>query len=463
MSTSNDTEKPALPDPTEEALVSSSKPATKPWERFLSVLGWTPPRCRHHPDQEFPFTLSLNLLFSLASTITVANLYYAYPVLNKIADDFDINYEKASLIPTLLQAGYGAGILLLCPLGDLKRLRPFILTLVLVSTTIWLGLCAATSFAASCVLNLLAGFTSVTPQMMLPLTDSIAPPARRVRAMSIVFAGLMFGQVLPRVLSGVVTEYADWRTIYWTALGLQVGLFGLLWLLLPDYEPNNPGGVNYVQLIWSVLSLAFTQPILAYGCLISLLSNAAMSSFWTILTALLASSAYAFSPMQIGLFSLVAIAPVVLVPLYSSFVIEHFAAYLATSIPLALAVGGVAVGTFVGPISLGGLIVHALAIDFGVDSTSVAYRTAIYSAVPKGRNRVNAAYTTCSFIGQMIGTKVGNSLYASGGWLRVGIASISFLVGSLVILFARGPREVRWFGWKGGYSVRKVEKGLEDR
>ncbi|KAF6807095.1 membrane protein [Colletotrichum plurivorum] len=163
MSSRNDTEKPTPPDLTEEAAVSSSKPAPKPWERFLSVLGWMPPRCRHHADQEFPFTLSLNLLFSLASTTTVVNLYYAYPVLNKIADDFDITYEKASLIPTLLQAGYGAGILLLCPLGDRKRLRPFILTLVLVSTTIWLGLCVATSFTASCVLNLLAGFTSVTP------------------------------------------------------------------------------------------------------------------------------------------------------------------------------------------------------------------------------------------------------------------------------------------------------------
>ncbi|KAF9870606.1 membrane protein [Colletotrichum karsti] len=446
---------------TQEDRGSAPTQAPKPWKRLLKVISWTPPNCRHSPDGSFPFTWSLNLLFSLASVITVGNLYYAYPVLNKIADDFEITYETASLIPTVLQAGYGAGILLLCPLGYQVRLRPFTLTLVLASTLMWLGLCVTKVFPASCALHFIAGFTSVTPQMMLPLAHSIAPPAKRVRAMSIVFAGLMFGQVLPRILSGAMTSFVNWRYVYWTALGLQVTLFGLLWLFFPDYPPKNAkSSINLVQQLWRVVRLASTEPILAYGCIVSLLSNAALSSFWTTLTALLASPPFGFSPLQIGLFSLTAIAPVVMVPLYSSLVVEYVPTYLAASISLVCGIAGVAIGTFTGTFSLVGLVFHALAVDFGVDSTSVAYRSAIYGAVPKGSNQANAAYTACSFVGQTIGTKVGNTLYVRQGWKGVGIAGMAFLASSILITLARGPREVRWFGWRGGFFPRK-EKGSQ--
>lgn len=49
-----------------------------------------------------------------------------------MAEDFDIGLEKASQIPTLMQAGYATG-LLLCPVGDIVRLRPFVLLLVFVT------------------------------------------------------------------------------------------------------------------------------------------------------------------------------------------------------------------------------------------------------------------------------------------------------------------------------------------
>lgn len=71
-----------------------------------------------------------------ATTITVANLYYVQPILFKIADTFDVSFEEASSVATLLQAGYAAGLLLICPLGDIFRRRPFILILVLFTATL---------------------------------------------------------------------------------------------------------------------------------------------------------------------------------------------------------------------------------------------------------------------------------------------------------------------------------------
>ena len=45
------------------------------WNALVRVLTWIPSRCRHSAAQELPFSLSLNVLFGLASTITAANLY----------------------------------------------------------------------------------------------------------------------------------------------------------------------------------------------------------------------------------------------------------------------------------------------------------------------------------------------------------------------------------------------------
>ena len=71
-----------------------------------------------------------------AATFTVTNLYYNHPVLSILADDFDVSYEKVSTIPTVMQAGYAAGLLFLNPLGDVFRRRAFVLILVWFTATV---------------------------------------------------------------------------------------------------------------------------------------------------------------------------------------------------------------------------------------------------------------------------------------------------------------------------------------
>lgn len=130
--------------------------------RINEYTAWTPRRCRYDPENPPKFGWGLNLIFALvcvnhqrvlgkgrtchsnklcsdlvqATTVTVANLYYVQPILFKIADTFDVSFEEASSVATLLQAGYAAGLLFLCPLGDIFRRRPFILLLVFFTATL---------------------------------------------------------------------------------------------------------------------------------------------------------------------------------------------------------------------------------------------------------------------------------------------------------------------------------------
>jgi hypothetical protein len=113
-----------------------SRPAPK-WQQVLHVLNWMPPWCRWNPESPPVFSLPMNVLFAFAGTFTVANLYYNHPILNILARDFDVAYETASRVPTLMQAGYATGLLFLCPLGDVFKRRQFVLIMVLFTSTLW--------------------------------------------------------------------------------------------------------------------------------------------------------------------------------------------------------------------------------------------------------------------------------------------------------------------------------------
>jgi predicted MFS family arabinose efflux permease len=443
------------------------------WKRIITSEKWTPLHCRQDPNREFSLTTSLIVLCACASGVTAANLFYTYPVLNKAAESFNVSYQTASLIPQLLQAGYGVGILLLCPLGDVFRLRPIILALLTITTITWLGLCLAPSFHAFTALSFIAGFANVSPQLLLPLIGTVAPPHRHATAISLVLAGMMMGLAVPRVVAGIVTQYTPWRNIYWASLGIQILLLIAMWALFPDFPRPEPQTTKFLQKYTSVLRdiarMTVTKPILAHGCTVTFLINAVLASFWTTLTAHLAAGPRNFGPLQIGLFSIIAVGTTSAIPLYSYLVIERYATYFSSTIGLVYGLISIALDAYTGnALGIGGSIVQALGVDFGLQLPSVAYRAAVYRDLPA--NRANVIFTACAFIGQLVGTSVGNAMYAGGGWERVGTFHVVVTVVTLGVVCSRGPKETGWFGWTGGAGLRlegvevdKHEEGMVEK
>lgn len=131
--------------------------------QLVNALLWAPPQCRWNPDNPPKFNILLNALFAFAGTFTVANLYYAQPLLDLLADFFGVSQERASLIPTCCQAGYAAGLILICPLGDMVRRRPFVLLLTFITATMWLALCFTNSYSVFLAFSFLTSVTTVTP------------------------------------------------------------------------------------------------------------------------------------------------------------------------------------------------------------------------------------------------------------------------------------------------------------
>ena len=334
-------------------------------------------------------------------------------------------------------------------------------------STCRIGLCVTKSFVAFGVITFITAVTTVTPQLMLPLVGDMAPPHRRSTALSIVVSGMLLGMLIARLLSGVVARFIGWRYIYWISLGLQYFILILLYLLMPDYPATNPGEKiwkKYPSLLWDIVKLVLKHPVLVQAMLVGMLTSASFTSYWTTLTFLLAGDPYNYNSLVIGLFALIGICSMTWGPIFARTVMEKHQPLFSVIIGELICLTGVVVGTYTGKLTVAGPIIQAIGIDIGAQTGQIANRTAIYAVAPKARNRVNTAYMVSVFSGQLIGTAVGNAVYADGGWVASGSASVGFVSLALVICFLRGPHEKGWIGWHGGYNMRRVPpKQPEDK
>ena len=94
------------------------------------------------------------MVFMLAVSVglIVANIYYSQPLIGPIARELGMSPQTAGLIATLTQLGYGAGLLLLVPLGDLIENRKLVIGII------GLGMIASLKVASVARSNM-AGFT----------------------------------------------------------------------------------------------------------------------------------------------------------------------------------------------------------------------------------------------------------------------------------------------------------------
>jgi predicted MFS family arabinose efflux permease len=309
---------------------------------------------------------------------------------------------------------------------------------------------------------MICGFTTVTPQLALPIIGGQVPPNRRASAVQIGVSGILLGSLLGRLCSGIASNYSTWRLIYWVALGLQYLLLILLFAYMPDYPSRAPESKSYFHMLWSTVYMTFTEPLLLQVCIQSFCVSAVFSAFWTTLTFQLASPPYGYNSLEIGLFGLIGVIAIVLGPFYGRVFMDHFVPWFSAFVGETFALVGVIVSTFTGDMTVAGPIIEAIALDMGTQTSQTANRVAAFSIDATAMNRVNTAFVVCGFLGQFSGAAFGNKLYADGGWVRVGGATIGLMGLALVVLCLRGPSEKGWIGWSGGWNMRMPKEEEEE-
>lgn len=79
-----------------------------------------------------------------------------------IAKDLGVSNERVSNLPTLLQGGYGTGILFISPLGDMIRRRQLVLLLISITTLLSIGLALSPNVMAMEGLCFITGVFTVS-------------------------------------------------------------------------------------------------------------------------------------------------------------------------------------------------------------------------------------------------------------------------------------------------------------
>ncbi|WP_303669612.1 MFS transporter [Pseudomonas aeruginosa] len=93
------------------------------------------------PSSPSSLPSALVLLFAVACGLSVANVYYAQPLLDALGDEFAIGQAGVGLLFGATQAGCALALLLVVPLGDLleRRRLMFVQLLLLVLSLLLVG------------------------------------------------------------------------------------------------------------------------------------------------------------------------------------------------------------------------------------------------------------------------------------------------------------------------------------
>ncbi|MGW1605855.1 MFS transporter, partial [Streptomyces eurythermus] len=251
-------------------------------------------------------TPARTLAFAVAAGLAVGNLYWAQPLIETIAASLGVSSSSAATLVTVTQVGYALGIFLLVPLGDVlnrRRLVPLVLAL---SAVMLLGAALAPTFAVLLAALGGVGLTTVGAQLLTPLASELAEPERRGQVVGAVASGSLIGILLSRTISGVVADLLGWRAIYGIAAAAAITLAAVLRAAIPPLEPREP--VPYPRLLGSVFTTLAHHRAAPPTLLLSAVTFAVFSLFWTSTTYLLTAAPFAYSTSQIGLLGLAGLA-----------------------------------------------------------------------------------------------------------------------------------------------------------
>lgn len=374
-----------------------------------------------------PLSTALILLMATATGLAVASNYYAQPLLHTIAQHMGLSMSGAGSVVITAQLSYGAGLLLLVPLGDLFEQRRLIVIMTVLSA---LGLLLS-AFSPSLTWLLLGtaitGLFSVSAQILVTMGASLTDPQSRGRVVGTLMSGLLLGILLARTVAGALSSAGDWRTIYLLAAALMFISAIALFFALPSH--HHSAGLSYPKLLGSVFRLFVDEPVLRLRAALGLLTFSLFALFWTPLAFLLAVPPYSYSDAVIGLFGLAG-AVGALAASWAGRMADRGKGQQATTVGLLVLLASWLPMAFAGT-SLTALLIGVLALDFAVQLVHVSNQNAVFQVRPAARNRLNAGYITCYFIGGALGSLVGAQTYPVYGW--DGIVLVGAVIATLTL------------------------------
>ena len=371
---------------------------------------------REEPRQTPPLSRAIMLLFAVASGLAVANAYFAHPMLDVMADDLGLSHAHAGLIVGATQVGYGLGLILLVPIGDLVDRRRLVIAQSLLSVIALIAIGFASSGNMLLVAMALMGLLAVVTQAFVAYAASLAPPAERGHIVGVVTSGIVLGILLARTVAGTLTDLSGWRTVYLVSAAATLIIVALLWQALPRQE-TRPATMSYPRLIGSLFGLLVTEPALLIRGIICMLIFANITTLLTPLVLPLSAPPFSLSHTAIGLFGLAGVAGALGATRAGRWT-DRGLGQRTTGISLALMLLAWWPISLL-PHSILWLVLGVIVIDFGLQAVHVTNQAMIYRVRPDAQSRLTAGYMVFYSIGSALGSSMSTLAYAHASWFGV--------------------------------------------
>ncbi|EPF69856.1 MFS transporter [Acinetobacter indicus] len=369
------------------------------------------------------------LLMALACGLCAGSAYFNQPLIYSIEKSLGISTSQSGFAVVVAQIGYGLGLMLLVPLGDLLNKRKLIVSLMVFAAISQILLSLSTSLSGLYFFTLCATFGAISAQVLIPFASTISPPESSAAIVGKLMSGLVMGIILSRTFAGFVSTYWSWEGVYLSSGILTLGFALLMWHKLPNTEPQS--GLTVMGIYRSLFKLAQHHPHLIRRACAGALGFGILSMVFTSMTFVLGSAPYHFSDFEIGLFGLLGV-----IGIYSASWSgktvgqgkENLVATLCISLMLLSCI----------PLFFAqqNIVVYAIGVlmsYFGLTAFHVLNQNLVYRIDIKARSRINAVYMTIYFSGAAIGSLGAVYAWEHFEWIGCVALGLVFALGILVI------------------------------
>lgn len=375
-------------------------------------------------------TRAVTLLFAAACGISVANIYFAQPLLDQLSEAFGINHSTIGIVITITQIFYGLGLLLLVPLGDLLNQRRLIIGQMLLSTMALVIVGTAFSSIVLFAGMALVGLLAVVTQTLVAFAATMASSAERGKVVGIVTSGIVIGILLARTFAGILTDLAGWRSVYLVSAVIMLLMVCMFAKVLPHAE-REVKSLPYIRLIRSVLDLFIQERTLRIRSFLAMLIFADFSILWTSLVLPLSTPPFALSHSAIGAFGLVGVAGALAAARAGKLADQGYG-QRTTGISLALLLLSWLFIRYLEH-SLIALVIGIILLDLAVQAVHVTNQAMILLLRAEARSRLTAGYMVFYSIGGASGSIASTQMYAYFGW--GGVCLLGASISAFALLF----------------------------
>ena len=373
------------------------------------------------------------LLFAMACGVSVANVYYAQPLLDALAAEFGFSQAAVGLVVTATQLGSTLALVLVVPLGDLldRRRLTLVQLLLLFVALVGVGLASSPAWLLTGMLAVGMLGTAMT-QGLISYAAALAAPHERGRVVGTAQAGVVIGLLLARTLAGLIADVAGWRMVYAVSAVLALLMLALLHGRLPrDGVSNDTVRLSYGQLLASMATLMLHDRVLQIRGVIAMLMFAVLNIFWSALVLPLRAPPYSLSHAAIGAFGLIGVVGTLGAAKAGSWA-DRGRGQWTSGVALALLAAAWLPLSLLSW-SLWALAAGVLLLDLAAQAIHVTNQSMIFRASATAHSRLVACYMIFYAVGSGAGAVSSTAAFAAWGW--AGVCVLGAAVSVLGLLF----------------------------